>query len=254
MISNNDTLDKFRQLKLWGMYHTFKTILETAKTNSHTPDQLIAELIQAETEYRMNKRISQAVIAAKFRHKFSIEQINFYHERNIDRNQIMRLAECKYIDAHENIIITGPTGIGKSYLACALGYQACVNGYKVLFWGSRKLFTKLKLARADGSYIKEMAKIERCDLLILDDFGIDPFDAVTRAMLMEIIEDREQKTSLILTSQLPVKAWFDMIGEKTIADAVLDRIVHDAHRIEASGESLRKIKAKKADTEESTYE
>ncbi|WP_172954174.1 ATP-binding protein [Pedobacter ginsengisoli] len=132
-------------------------------------------------------------------------------------------------------MITGPTGIGKSYIASALGHQACANEYKVLYWSTPKLFTRLKQAKADNSYTKEMLKIERSELLILDDFGLHPLDAPSRAMLMEIIEDRHEQMSLIITSQLPVSAWFDMIGDKTIADAILDRIVHNAHRIDAIG-------------------
>jgi len=161
-------------------------------------------------------------------------------ERNIDKNQVIRLASGDFIPKHENILITGSTGIGKSFIASAIGHQACSMGYKVLYQNTPKLFARLKMAKADGSYIKEVAKIERQDLLILDDFGIQPFDAQSRATLMEIIEDRHGKTSLIITSQVPVSKWHDIIGEHTIADAILDRIIHDAHRIELKGESLRK--------------
>lgn len=134
----------------------------------------------------------------------------------------------------------GSTGIGKSYVASAIGHQACIQGYRVFYASTPKLFAKLKMAMADGSYIKEIAKLERTQLLILDDFGIQPFDAQSRAALLEIIEDRHGKTSLIITSQLPVSKWFEVIGEKTIADAILDRIVHVAHRIELKGESMRR--------------
>lgn len=164
----------------------------------------------------------------------------------------MRLAECGFVDKHENVLITGPTGIGKSYLASALGYQACALEYKVLYWSTPKLFTRLKQAKADNSYVKEMMKIERSEMLILDDFGLHPLDAQSRAMLMEIVEDRHEKNSIVITSQLPVSAWFEMIGDKTIADAILDRIVHNAHRIEAIGESMRKSRPKRM--EENVYE
>lgn len=156
----------------------------------------------------------------------------------------MRFMECSFINKHENIFITGSTGIGKSYLASALGHHACSMGYKVLYHSVPKLFSKLKMAKADGSYIKEIAKIERQNLLILDDFGIQPFDAQSRAALLEIIEDRHGKSSLIVTSQVPINKWHDVIGEKTVADAILDRIVHEAHRLELKGESLRKRSAK----------
>lgn len=152
----------------------------------------------------------------------------------------MRLPECSFIARNENLLITGSTGIGKSYVASAIGHQACILGYRVLYASTPKLFARLKMAKADGSYIKEIAKIERQHLLILDNFGIQPFDAQSRAALMEIIEDRHGKTSMIITSQLPVNKWHEVIGEKTIADAILDRIVHDAHRVELRGESMRK--------------
>ena len=152
----------------------------------------------------------------------------------------MRFADCHFIDKSETIIITGSTGIGKSYVASAIGNQACMLGYKVLYANTTKLFARLKMSKADGSYIKEIARIEKQDLLILDDFGIQPFDNQSRSSLMEIIEDRHGKRSTIITSQLPVLQWHEIIGENTIADAILDRIVHQAHRIELSGESMRK--------------
>lgn len=169
-----------------------------------------------------------------------MEELHYHTGRNVDKNLIMRFAECKFIDKNENILITGSTGIGKSYIASALGHQACSLGYKVAYYNTAKLFGKLKMAKADGSYIKEVARIERQHLLILDDFGIQPLDGASRAMLMEIIEDRHGKSSTIITSQVPVNKWHDIIGEKTVADAILDRIIHEAHRLDLKGESLRK--------------
>jgi len=237
---NTNTLDKLRKMKFFGMFHAFKCSMETGKTNDYTADELLAHLVEAEWDDRQNRRIERAIYYARFRYKASVESIHYHAERSIDRNQIMRLADCTFIDRYENLLITGSTGIGKSYIASAIGHQACILGYKVLYASTPKLFAKLKMAKADGSYIKETAKIERQELLIFDDFGIQPFDAQSRAALMEIIEDRHGKTSLIITSQLPVSKWYDVIGEKTIADAILDRIVHDAHRIELKGESMRK--------------
>jgi len=247
---NTNTLDKLRKLKFFGMFHAFKSSLETGKTNDYTADELLAHLVDIEWEYRQNRRIDRQLLYARFRYKASVEEIHYHVERSIDRNQVMRLADCTFIDRNENLLITGSTGIGKSYVASAIGHQACILGYKVFYASTPKLFAKLKMAKADGSYMKEVTRIERQQLLILDDFGIQPFDAQNRAALMEIIEDRHGKTSLIITSQLPVSKWHEVIGEKTIADAILDRIVHDAHRLELTGESMRKKRKPETETQE----
>lgn len=245
---NTNTLDKLRKLKFFGMFHAFKSSLETGKTNDYTADELLGHLVDIEWEYRQNRRIDRQLLYARFRYKASVEEIHYHADRSIDRNQVMRLADCTFIDRNENLLITGSTGIGKSYVASAIGHQACILGYKVFYASTPKLFAKLKMAKADGSYMKEVTRIERQQLLILDDFGIQPFDAQSRAALMEIIEDRHGKTSLIITSQLPVSKWHEVIGEKTIADAILDRIVHDAHRLELTGESMRKKRKPEAET------
>jgi DNA replication protein DnaC len=249
---NTNTLDKLRKMKFFGMFHAFKSALETGKTNDYTTDELLAHLVEAEWDDRHNRRIERQIFYARFRYKASVEDVHYHADRSIDRNQIMRLADCTFISRFENLLVTGSTGIGKSYIASAIGYQACMLGYRVMYASTPKLFAKLKMAKADGSYLKEIAKIERQELLILDDFGIQPFDAQSRAALMEIIEDRHGKTSLIITSQLPVGKWYEVIGEKTIADAILDRIVHSAHRIELKGESMRK--KRQPDDKDVTYQ
>lgn len=240
---NTTTLDKMRKLRLLGMYRAFKTNLENEEKNEFTNDELINFLIDAEWDDRHNRFIDRRLKNAHFRYKASVEQFYFDKERNFDKNQFMRLADCSFIQKKENVLITGSTGAGKSYIASALGNQACIEGYNVMYFNAGKLFAQLKMAKADGSWIKETRKIEKQDLLILDDFGIQPLDAQSRSLMMDIIEDRHGKSSTIITSQLPVKQWYDIIGEKTIADAILDRIVHDSQRIELKGESLR-IKTK----------
>ena len=237
-----ETLEKIKKLKLSGMARAYQTSLESDKLVQLSADELINMLIEAEWDDRMNRNIERRLHNARFRYQSNIENIDFDTNRNLDKNQIMRFAECTYINKHENILITGSTGIGKSHLATAFGHQACTLGYKVYYANVAKLFSKLKMGKADGSYGREIAKIERQDLLILDDFGLLPIDNQNRSALMEIVEDRHTKASMIITSQLPVNAWHDVIGEKTIADAILDRFVHDAHRIELKGESMRKIK------------
>lgn len=240
-----ETLEKIKKLRLLGMARAYETSLENDKILKLSADELIKMLVEAEWDDRLNRNIERRMRNAKFRYQSSIESIDYDADRNLDRNQIMRFAECTFIQKHENIIITGSTGIGKSYLATALGYQACTLGYKVYYANLGKLFSRLKMGKADGSYIREISKIERQDLLILDDFGLLPIDNQNRSALMEIVEDRHKKASMIITSQLPVNCWHEVIGEKTIADAILDRIVHDAHRIELKGESLRKTKVNK---------
>ena len=244
---NEKTIDRLKEMKLYGMHRAFQASFESGSMNDLTTDQMVAHLVEEEWDDRYNRKITRGIINARFRYKASVEQMNFEADRGMEKNQVMRLADCTFIEKKENILITGSTGIGKSYLACAIGQQACTLRYRVIYFSAGKLFSKLKMAKADGSYINEIAKIERQHLLILDDFGIQPLDAQSRAMLMEIIEDRHGKGATIITSQVPVSQWHEVIGEKTIADAIMDRIIHNAHRIELSGESLRKKYQKKVE-------
>ena len=229
-------------MKLTGMARAFRSTLEKGGVQDLTADEMISQLVEAEWDERYNRKLERSVQRAHFRYKASIEQISYDHERTLDKNQVMRLADCNFIKRKENVIITGSTGIGKSYLASALGNQACSLGYKIMYLHSTKLFAKMKMAKADGSYLKELVKIEKQDLILIDDFGIQPLDSASRTVLMEIIEDRHGKASTMFTSQVPVNMWHEVIGEQTIADAILDRIVHDAHRVEMNGESMRKKK------------
>jgi DNA replication protein DnaC len=237
---NEQVVKKMKEMKFYGMLRAFETSLESDALNTLTKDEMIAHLIDEEWDDRCNRKIARNTHNAKFHYKASIEQISFDTERGVDKNQVMRLAECTFMKNKENVMITGSTGIGKSYIASAIGQQACTLGYRVIYFNATKLFAKLKMAKADGSYINEIGKIERQQLLILDDFGIQPLDAQSRSALMEIIEDRHEKASTLITSQVPVANWYEVVGEKTIADAIMDRIIHNAHRIELSGESLRK--------------
>ena len=242
---NQETLDKMRQMHLLGMYNAFKTSMESFKTESMTTDQFVAWLVSNEWDDRCNRMIERLIKQASFRYKASLEEVDSSLERGLERNRLERLAELSFVNESRDLFITGSSGTGKSYIATALGYRACQKGMKVLYANTARLMGQLKMAKAKGTILQELKKIERADLLVLDDFGIQPFDAGGRMNLMDIVEDRHGKKSTLITSQVPVKDWYDIIGEKTIADAVLDRIVHQAIRIELHGDSIRKLQAKR---------
>lgn len=242
---NQETLEKMRQMRLQGMYNAFKTSMESFKTESMTTDQFVAWLVSNEWDDRCNRMIERLIKQASFRYKASLEEVDYSLERGLERNLLERLAELSFVKESRDLFITGSSGTGKSYIATALGYRACQKGMKVLYANTARLMGQLKMAKAKGTILQELKKIERADLLVLDDFGIQPFDAGGRMNLMDIVEDRHGKKSTLITSQVPVKDWYDIIGEKTIADAVLDRIVHQAIRIELYGDSIRKLQAKR---------
>src|SRR3954447_21685904 len=191
---------------------------------------MIALLIDSEWDDRHNRSIERGISNARFRYKATIEALDYGKERGLDKNVVHRLADAEFIRKKEDLLISGSTGTGKSFLASALGYQACQLSFKVLYANAMRLFAQLKMAKADGSAIKELMKIEKMDLLILDDFGMQPLDAQSRASLLDIIEDRHGRRSTIITSQLPVKQWYEVIGEKTVADAILDRTLYMEHK------------------------
>ena len=239
---NEITLKKLRQMKLLGMANVLEASIANTQRENLSCDEFLSVLVDAEFDDRTNRRIERNIRNARFRYKASIEEVDYDVGRNLNRTLLTRLASCSYIDKAENILIAGSTGIGKSYVASALGNQACTKGYKVYYSNTKRLFTKLKISRADGTYLRELSRIEKTDLLILDDFGLQELDSFGRNALMEIIEDRHGKKSTIIVSQLPVSLWHEIIGEETVADAILDRIVHNAYRFELTGESLRKRK------------
>jgi DNA replication protein DnaC len=239
---NNQTLEKLRQMRMYGMHDAFKTSLENTLKEQMTQDQFIFHLVSSEWDNRKNRAVERAVKAASFRYNATLEDIDYTFERGLDRNQVERLAALEFVRDHRDLFITGPTGTGKSYLATALGNKACQGGFRVFYAGTNKLISLLKIAKAKGTILGELKRIERADLLILDDFGMQTLDSQGRAIMMEIVEDRHGKHSTLITSQVPVKEWHDVIGERTVADAILDRIVHHALRVELSGESIRKRK------------
>ena len=241
-MNHTATMQKIEEMRFTGFARAYREMTETNLNREFTTDEVIAHLVQAEWDDRYNRKLQRLIANAKFRYRASIEEVDFTVRRNLDKNQLMRLSSSDWIAKNQNLIIVGSTGSGKSWIASALGHQACQHGYKVLYRNCIKLFDELKIAKADGSYIKEISKIEKMDLLILDDFGLKPLDGNQRLMLLEIIEDRHGRKSTIIASQLPVNQWHEFIQEDTIADAILDRLVHSSHRIEFKGEkSMREI-------------
>jgi len=240
MNNNQETLRKLEQMRLYGMARAFRATMETKVKHSFTPDELLSHLVDTEWDDRRNRKLDRLIKAAKFRYPASFEEIDMSASRNLDKNLLLRLSEKRWIEKHQNVLVTGPTGAGKSFIASALGNQACIHGFKTGYYPCSKLFKQLKLSRADGSYLKTLARIQKQSLFILDDLGLEPFDAESRMALLEILEDRIGRRSSIIVSQIPISKWHQVIGDPTIADAICDRIVHTSHRIELKGDSLRK--------------
>lgn len=241
-MNTKHTLDQMMELKLFGMAKSYEVQLN--QPAHHQPDghTLIAMLTEAEAHNRVHQRTNLYLRLAKLRYLIQPEQIHCSAERNLTREQLRFLSEVAFIENAENVLITGATGCGKSYLACALGNRACTLGHKTLYYSMNRFIEILASARVDGSYIKLLNMIAKTPLLILDDFGLQPIDHNTRLTLLQILEDRYKKSSMIITSQLPVKEWYDHIGDPTLADAIMDRMTAAMHKVELKGESLRKQK------------
>lgn len=242
---NTISLDLMNRMKLHGMAAAFTESLSSTFADAATPDSFLGWLLSREWDYRSEAAIERLIRMASFRYRAYLEEIDYTISRGLDRNQMERLASLEFIRKAQNLFITGSSGTGKSFLATALGYQACKSGIRTFYANASKLLGALKVAKAKGTIEAELRKIERCPLLILDDLFLVPLDAKKRPILLDIIEDRHGRKSILVTSQIPVSNWYDAIGDPTVADAVLDRIVHEAHQIELTGESVRKMKAGK---------
>lgn len=228
------------RLKLPGMSACLKTMEETRRVHELSFLDGVKLLIQSETDQREIRRVERLMKNAAFRYSASIEELSFNAARGVEQSQVIDLATCRYVRKGDSILITGAAGCGKSFLATALGMQACKLGYSVSYKNLQKLMARLKIARLEGNSIALFDKLAKTDLLILDDFGLFTLDTQQQLDFMEIIEDRHARKATIIASQLPVANWFDLFKEETLADAILDRIVHTSHRIELKGESLRK--------------
>jgi DNA replication protein DnaC len=243
-MNNQVSLEKLKELKLTGMAKAYEAILTMPVHEQPGYPIVINRLIEAEQLYRQQKRTDMYLRLSKLRYNAVIEQVTCSTARNLTTDQLTAMSDCTFIDRAENVLITGATGCGKSYLACALGRQACSLGYRVYYFGMSRLMEKITLSKVDGTYIKLMNNIAKTDLFILDDFGLYPLDTITRLALLQILEDRYGLKSTIIVSQLPTANWHDYIAEPTLADAILDRLFANAHRFDLKGDSLR-IKSNK---------
>lgn len=238
------SLDQLRTLRLEGMAKALEEQLQMSEVQELRFEDRLGLMIDRETTERASRRLTTRLRKAKLRQKNAcVEDIDYRSRRGIDKGLFMSLAACGWIAQHRNVLITGPTGVGKTYLACALANKACREGFTVKYLRMPRLFEDLRLAHADGRYPKAMAELAKTDLLVLDDWGIAPLDDADRRELLEILEDRHDRRSTMVTSQLPVDAWYDSLDHPTLADAILDRLVHNAYRLEMRGESMRRKRA-----------
>ncbi len=238
---NKDTLEKLKELKLNGMYNAFKASLENYGRNNMTIDKFVNLLVCSEWDERYNRHVNHLIKAAGFRFPACIEELDYSVERGLDKNLMERLADLSFIREKKNIFITGSSGTGKTFIATAIGNCACQKGLRVIYANTARFMGTLKASKASGKILRDLKRIQRTDLLVLDDFALSPFDNVTRGLLMDVIDDRYDSRSTIVASQIPVEMWHDAIGEQTVADAIMDRIVHSSIRIDLSGDSLRKV-------------
>ena len=246
---NHPTLEKLQSLKLTGMLKALDEQMQMPECEALSFEERLGLLIDREMIERDNRRLKTRLKKAKLRQSAIIEDIDYRHPRGLDKSLMLSLAGCQWIQKRHNCIITGPTGAGKTYLACALGQKACREGYSVLYRRLPRLFQELAVAKGDGRYIRLLAALERTELIILDDWGMASLTDEQRRDLLEILEDRYDRHSTLVAAQLPIKHWHQIIGDPTLADAILDRLIHNAHKINLKGESMRKKRKGLTNTE-----
>lgn len=234
------TLDKLHTLRLAGMAKAFEEQLRTPGIDALSVEERLGLLIDRELAWRETRRLATRLRNAKLRHSASIEDIDYRYPRGLDRVLLTKLTTCQWLREHRNVLITGPTGIGKSWIACALAQKACREGFSVLYVRIPRWLQELAIAKGDGRYGKLLAQLARTDLVVLDDFATAPFTEESRRDLLEFFEDRYEVRSTLITSQLPVEHWHEAIGHPALADAILDRLVHNAYKLNMKGESMRK--------------
>lgn len=237
-------MEKLQAMNFYGMRKAFEDQLEMADIGKLSFEERFGLLVDREKTEREDRRLKIRLQKAKLRHNASMEDIDFNHPRRLDKQLILSLSSCEWLKAHHNVFIMGPTGIGKSYLACAIAQKACREGYSALYLRLPKLFSELSLAKGDGRYGKLLSGFARTDLLVLDDWGLSKLNKEQQRDFLEIVEDRYEVGSTIITSQLKVSHWHEVIDDPTLADAILDRVVHNAYKMDLEGDSMRKKKRK----------
>jgi DNA replication protein DnaC len=243
-VLKHPTLTQLHALGLHGMAKAFDELAANGQADGLDRLEWLTLLLDREASLRQDKRFTSRLRAARLRQQAAVEDVDYRSPRGLDRALFQKLAEGDWIKGHDNLVLVGPTGVGKSWLAAALGHKACRDNQSVLYQRVPRLFEDLALGRGDGRHPRLLKSLGRADLLILDDWGLEPLDAGARHDLLEILEERYGRRSTMITSQLPVDRWHDIIGDPTYADAILDRLIHNAHRIELSGESLRRGRGK----------
>jgi len=233
------TISKMSKMRLHQMAQIHHQRSAENMHQEYSTDEYLSMLVDQEWEDRLSKKTNRLIAAAKFKTQTSLPEIDYKTKRALDKDMMNKLGHLTFIKNKKNLILTGPTGIGKSYIAQAIGHQACMEGHKTQYHNSSRFMATLKFAKMDGTYLKHLKKLNSVKLLILDDFGLSKLDNKEREVLMDIIEDRHGVTSTIIASQIPISKWYEIIGEGTIADAILDRIINSAYRIELKGKSLR---------------
>ncbi len=239
------TEDKLRSLKLYGMLKGFREQQNQENARELSFEERLGLLVDQESTERESRRLTTRLRQAKLRQEACVENIDFTHQRGLDKSMIKTLATSQWIKDHLNVLITGPCGVGKSFIACALAHNACLMGHSAFYLRASRLFNNLTVAKGDGRYSRLMKSLARTNLIIIDDWGLSTLSESDRTDLLEVLEDRHNIQSTIVTSQLPVKHWHEIIGNATLADAILDRLVHNAYTIELKGESIRKKNQKR---------
>ncbi len=245
----NQTTEKLYQMRLDTMAVAFKEQLEQPSSGSLSFEERFAMIVDREWTYRENKKLARRLKVARLRLKATVEDIDYRHPRGLDKSVMRSLVTCQWVKSHQNVIITGPTGIGKTYLSEALADKACRDGFTAINYRAPLMMKELEIARGDSSYLKFLNRTAKFDLLVVDDWVMDPLTDTERRDFLEIMEGRHGFKSTIITSQYPVAKWHERIGEPTTADAILDRIIHNAHRITLKGESMRKTRSSLTQTE-----